>query len=109
MAKAYWIASIEVSDFEAYKNYIAEAQHAFRKYGARYVARGGKSEVLEGQGRPRIVVVEFDDYATAVACYRSPEFAKAIAKRRSNAVADMVVVEGYEGPQPLEGAEWNGA
>lgn len=105
MAKAYWIASIEVSDFEEYRAYIAEAQHAFRKYGARYVARGGKSEVLEGQGRPRIVVVEFRDYATALACYRSPEYAKAIAKRRNNAVSDIVAIEGYDGPQPPEGAE----
>lgn len=102
MAKAYWVASIDVSDFEDYKNYIAENQNAFRKYGARYVTRGGKSEVVEGNGRPRIVVIEFKDYATALACYRSPEYAKAIAKRRNCAVADIIVVEGYDGPQPAD-------
>ena len=72
MAKGYWVASVDVSDFEDYKNYIAENQNAFRKFGARYVARGGKSEVVEGKGRSRIVVIEFKDYATALACYRSP-------------------------------------
>jgi uncharacterized protein (DUF1330 family) len=102
MAKGYWVASVDVSDFEDYKNYIAENQNAFRKFGARYVARGGKSEVVEGKGRSRIVVIEFKDYATALACYHSPEYAKAIAKRRNNAVADIIVVEGYDGPQPLD-------
>ena len=53
MAKGYWIASVDVSDFEDYKNYIAENQNAFRKHGARYVTRGGKSEVVEGKGRSR--------------------------------------------------------
>jgi uncharacterized protein (DUF1330 family) len=103
MAKGYWIASIDVSDFEDYKNYIAENQNAFRKYGARYVARGGKSQVVEGKGRSRIVVVEFKDYATALDCYHSPEYARAIAKRRNNAVADIIVVEGYDGAQPADG------
>lgn len=103
MAKGYWIASVEVSDFENYKHYIAENQNAFRKYGARYLARGGKSEVAEGTGRSRIVVIEFKDYATALACYHSPEYAKAIAKRQGNAVADIIVVEGYDGPQPADG------
>jgi uncharacterized protein (DUF1330 family) len=84
------------------QEYIAENQNAFRKFGARYVARGGMSEVVEGSGRSRIVVVEFKDYATALACYHSPEYAKAIAKRRSNAVADIIVVEGYDGPQPQD-------
>ena len=99
MAKGYWIASIDVSDPEAYKLYIAENQKAFRKYGARYVMRAGKSEVVEGKGRSRIVVIEFKDYSTAMECYRSPEYAKAIAIRRDCAAADIIVVEGYEGPQ----------
>ena len=102
MAKAYWIASIDVSDPEGYKQYIAENRVAFRKYGARYVTRGGKSEVLEGKGRSRIVVLEFKDYSTALECYRSPEFAKAIATRANTAVADIIVVEGYDGPQPTD-------
>jgi uncharacterized protein (DUF1330 family) len=103
MAKGYWIASIDVSDPEAYKLYIAENQKAFRQYGARYIARAGKSEVMEGKGRSRIVVIEFDDYASAMACYRSPQYAKAMALRESCAAADIIVVEGYDGPQPTDG------
>jgi uncharacterized protein (DUF1330 family) len=67
------------------------------------LVRGGNSEAVEGQGRSRVVVIEFKDYATALECYRSPEYAKAIETRRGKALADIVVVEGYDGPQPTEG------
>jgi uncharacterized protein (DUF1330 family) len=102
MAKGYWVVSGDVSDPEGYKLYIAENAKAFRKYGARFLARGGKAEAVEGKGRSRIVVIEFKDYDTALACYRCPEYAKAIDLRRNKAVADIVVTEGYEGPQPTD-------
>jgi Domain of unknown function (DUF1330) len=44
MAKGYWIVSVDVSNPESYKLYIAEIRNAFRMYGARFVIRGGKSE-----------------------------------------------------------------
>jgi uncharacterized protein (DUF1330 family) len=46
------------------------------------------------------VVIEFRDFATALACYRSPEYAKARALREGKATADTIVIEGYDGPQP---------
>jgi uncharacterized protein (DUF1330 family) len=46
------------------------------------------------------VVIEFDSYATALACYESPEYAAAIALRTGASEGDVVVVEGYDGPQP---------
>ena len=77
MAKGYWIARIDVSDPEGYKAYIAANAEAFRKFGAHFLVRGGKFEPVEGTSRERNVVIEFKDYATALACYRSPEYAKA--------------------------------
>jgi len=102
LAKGYWIASVDVNDPEGYKQYIAENRVAFSKYGARYVTRGGKSEVVEGKGRSRIVILEFKDFATALACYQSREYSKAIAIRQRAAAADIIIVEGYDGPQPTE-------
>jgi uncharacterized protein (DUF1330 family) len=102
MAKGYWVASVDVNDPEGYKLYVAENAKAFRKYGARFLTRGGKAEAVEGKGRSRIVVLEFKDYETALACYRSPEYAKAIELRKGKAVADILVVEGYDGPQPTD-------
>jgi uncharacterized protein (DUF1330 family) len=103
MAKGYWVVSVDVSDPEGHKLYIAENRNAFPKYGARFLTRGGKSEVVEGKGRSRIVVIEFKDYATALECYRSPEYAKAIAIRKNSALADIIIVDGYDGPQPTDG------
>jgi uncharacterized protein (DUF1330 family) len=68
MAKGYWVVAVDVSDPEAYKLYVAENAKAFRKYGARFLARGGKAEAVEGSGRSRTVVLEFKDYDTALAC-----------------------------------------
>jgi len=100
MSKGYWIVRVDVSDPEGYKAYIAANAEAFRKYGARFIVRGGKFEALEGNSRERNVVIEFKDYATALACYRSPEYAKAIKVREGKSTADIIVIEGYDGPQP---------
>ena len=49
---------------------------------------------MEGSSRERNVVVAFDDYATALACYRSPEYQAAKALRNAYADSDFVIVEG---------------
>lgn len=100
MAKGYWIARIDVSDDEAYKGYIAANAEAMRKFGARFIVRGGPFENPEGAARKRNVVIEFPSYEAALACYRSKEYADALAKRLAAAQADVVIIGGYDGPQP---------
>jgi uncharacterized protein (DUF1330 family) len=103
MAKGYWVAFADVTDPEGYKAYIAENAKAFRKYGGRFLTRGGKSESPEGKPRSRAVVIEFPTYAAALECYRSPEYARAMALREGRSVMDLAIVEGYDGPQPTDG------
>jgi uncharacterized protein (DUF1330 family) len=79
---------------------VAENAKAFAKYGARFVARGGNSEVVEGRSYSRTVIVEFEDFDTALTCYHSPEYARARELRKGRADLNMVIVEGYDGPQP---------
>jgi uncharacterized protein (DUF1330 family) len=100
MAKGYWIARVDVSNMDGYQAYITENAVAFRKYGARFLVRSGRSEAAEGTSRMRNIVLEFKDYDTALACYHSPEYQKAIALRKPHSIADIVVIEGYDGPQP---------
>ena len=100
MPKGYWVASVDVTDAEGYKAYIAANAEAFRKYGARFLTRGGKSEDLEGKLRSRVVVIEFPNFDAALTCYRSPEYDKARKLRQGISIADLVVVDGYDGPQP---------
>ena len=100
MAKAYWIGRVDVNNEEGYKPYAAANPAIFKKFGATFVIRGGKHECPEGQSRSRNVVIEFPDYATAVACYRSPEYQANLKIRQANAITDLIIVEGYDGPQP---------
>ena len=57
MAKGYWVVSVDVSDPEGYKLYIAENAKAFSKYGARFLATGRKSEIVEGKGGASIIII----------------------------------------------------
>ena len=102
MAKGYWVAFADVSDPEGYKAYIAENAKAFRKYGGRFLTRGGPHEAPEGKPRSRTVVIEFPTYEAALQCYRSPEYAKAMALREGKSVMDLAIVQGYEGQQPID-------
>jgi uncharacterized protein (DUF1330 family) len=101
MAKGYWLVSADITDPDGYKQYLAESGKAFAKFGARFIARGGPSEQIEGKGRSRVVVLEFKDYAAALECYRSAEYAAARAARNGRAIFDLVITEGYDGPQPV--------
>lgn len=94
MPKAYWVAHVDVKDPAAYENYKAANAVAFAKYGAKFIVRGGKQEIREGQNRARTVVLEFQDYDTAMACYNSPEYQKALAIRKDISNGDLVIVEG---------------
>ena len=58
------------------------------------------SRAIEGQSRSRNVVIEFPDYETALACYHSPEYQENIKRRQPHSEADLIIIEGYDGPQP---------
>jgi uncharacterized protein (DUF1330 family) len=57
-------------------------------------------EVPEGQARARNVVIEFPSYAAAKECYASPEYEVALKLRQTASIGDLVIIEGYDGPQP---------
>jgi uncharacterized protein (DUF1330 family) len=96
MAKGYWIAHVDVRDPERYKNYVATAKPAFERHGAKFLARGGKWQAMEGKGRGRNVVIEFPSMQAALDCYNSAEYQAAKAIRITVADAEMVIVEGAE-------------
>jgi uncharacterized protein (DUF1330 family) len=100
MAKAYWIARVDVQNEEGYKPYAAANPAIFKKFGGRFVVRGGKFNGIEGASRSRNVVIEFPDYDTAMACYNSPEYQANIKVRQPHSTADLIIIEGYDGPQP---------
>lgn len=100
MAKGYWIARVDIHDAASYQKYVAANAEPFRKYGARFLVRGGHFENPEGDSRSRNVVIEFPTYQQAMDCWHSPEYQSAMQYRLSAGVIDLVIIEGYEGLQP---------
>jgi uncharacterized protein (DUF1330 family) len=95
MPKAYVIVDMEVTDPERYAGYRELAAPAVEAAGGRYLARGGATEVLEGDRQPhRTVILEFADMQAARAWYDSPAYRQARAAREGAAVASFIAVEG---------------
>jgi uncharacterized protein (DUF1330 family) len=92
---AFILADIDVTDpvgFETYRNLVAPTIAAA---GGRYRVRGGQVDVLEGNWRPRrLVMLEFPDMASARAWYESDEYAPAKAIRARTAVTNVLLIEG---------------
>ena len=100
MAKGYWIGRVDVHNEEGYKPYAAANAAIFKKYGGRFVVRAGKFTCPEGKSRSRNVVIEFPDYDAALACYNSPEYQGNLKVRQPHSDIDLIIIEGYDGPQP---------
>lgn len=94
MKKGYWMAMVDVADPEMYKAYIAANAAAFEKYGAKFLVRGGRHADPEGPTGDRLVIIEFESYETAIACYNSPEYQDALKIRRDHSSARFAIVEG---------------
>jgi uncharacterized protein (DUF1330 family) len=94
MAKGYLIARVSVYDTEGYKAYAAKATAAIAQYGGKVLARGGRAEHVEGQGRQRNVIIEFESYDAALTYFNSPEYMEARRLRWPVSVGEFVVVEG---------------
>jgi len=92
---AYVIVNIEVTDPQRYQEYIQAAPGTLARFGGRYLARGGRTERLEGEWDPkRFVVLEFPTYDRAREWWASEEYAGPKALRQASATTSMIVVEG---------------
>ena len=97
MAKEYWIVRVDVRDEEGYKAYAAASPGICKKFGGRNLVRNGRFTDAEGKSRSRNVVVEFPDYETALACYRSTEYQQNMKVRQAHSTGDLIVIEGFDG------------
>ena len=93
---AYVIAEIEVENAEGYEEYIPRANASLAKHGGRFLTRGGRTGVFEGQWSDRIVILEFDSLDAARAWYYSDDYQAAAAIRQRNSRGRMIAVEGAE-------------
>ncbi len=94
MPKGYIIGHVTLKDAEAYKPYAARNNELLPRFGGKFLARGGASDILEGEGHPRHVVIEFPSYADALAFYSDPEYQENMKIRQAASEGTIIVVEG---------------
>ena len=91
----YLVADMRISDAELFREFVEAVPPTVEKYAGRYLIRGGKFEVAQGDWTPdRVVVIEFGSMDQAKAWYDSPEFEgpKQTLARSSN--SNFIFVEG---------------
>lgn len=92
---AYVIANVDVTDPDAYAEYRKGVQASLDPFGGRFLARGGRSEALEGTFSPkRVVLLEFPDYERAKAWWESPAYRPLREQRQRASRGDLIVVDG---------------
>ncbi|SDY83111.1 Uncharacterized conserved protein, DUF1330 family [Jannaschia faecimaris] len=97
MAKGFWIAHGRVDDIVKYDLYRAANAAPLAEFGGRFLVRGGARETVEGEAKPRTVVIEFPSYEAARACYDSPGYQEALKLRQGISESDLVIAEGWDG------------
>jgi len=97
MAKAYWISAYRtIRDPEALAAYAKLAGPALVAAGGRFLARSLPARVYEGGLDQRIVVIEFDSVAQAIAAHDSPGYQQALRALGNGVDRDIRIVEGVE-------------
>jgi uncharacterized protein (DUF1330 family) len=93
---AYLIARVEVTDWKRYREYTQATPDAIKRFGGRFIVRGGEMATLEGpEETRRLVVIEFPSLDQAKAFYRSPEYTEAKKLREGAASGQFLAVEGW--------------
>ena len=95
MPKGYWLSIYEkIENMETLKKYAAKATVAIGKYSGKFLVRGGKNKILEGNQSPRTVVVEFSKFSEAEKCYNSDEYKEALDILKGSAKRNLQIIEG---------------
>jgi uncharacterized protein (DUF1330 family) len=93
------IAIVDVTDPEGYLEYSRQVPATIAKYDGRYLVRGGKTEVREGEWPgPRTIILEFPSLARALEWYDSPEYKPLRPIRQANSRASIAFFEGLARP-----------
>jgi uncharacterized protein (DUF1330 family) len=90
MPKGYGSSHVDITNPEAYARYAEAATRAI----AEALARGGRSEALEGKARARNVALEFESYDAARRYFYSEQYQAARKPCEGAAEMEMVLVEG---------------
>lgn len=92
---AYVLNDMEITDPVLFEEYKKLTPATVAQYGGRFLARGGRTETLEGDWSPkRLVIIEFPSVEQAKAWADSTEYAPAKRLRQMASKSNLIVVEG---------------
>ena len=95
MAKAYWVACYRsISNPDALAAYAKLGGPAIIAGGGRFLARGNPAKVYENGVNQRIVIIEFDSVAQAIATHDSAGYQSALKELGNGADREIRIVEG---------------
>ena len=93
----YVIVDVQVKDTALYEQYKPGVPALVKKHGGVFLARGGRTEVIEGTRQPgRIVLFRFPDPQSVHAFFDDPEYAPLKAIRHRASDGNIFMVEGLE-------------
>ena len=95
MPKGYWLSVYEkIDNMEILRKYAVKATVAISKYSGKFLVRGGKNMILEGNQSPRTVIVEFPNFLEAEKCYNSDEYKEALDILKGSVKRNLQIIEG---------------
>ena len=91
----YVVVDVEVKDAGGFAQYRDAVPAIVRRHGGEYLARGGRTEIIEGDWQPgRLVLFRFPDQASVHAFFNDPDYLPLKALRQRVSSADIVMVDG---------------
>ena len=97
MAKGYWISAFHSIDDEAkFAAYAKLAGPATAAAGGKVLARGNAARAYEAGKMERVVIMEFDSVAAAIAAHDSPAYQEALRALDGGVTRDLRIVEGVD-------------
>ena len=94
---AYVFANFDVTDTEAFADYVAHAPATVAAHGGEYLARGGTSQAWEGDlPVRRVVILRFSSVEHAQAWYHSPEYRDLRDRRQRAATGPLILTAGLD-------------
>ena len=92
--KAYWVVRGDILNQEEYSKYIDLAGPIIDKHKGKFLVRGGKSIIKEGEKSPRTVLIEFPSHDEANAFYQSKDYQEAHSILDGFAERQFQIIEG---------------
>ncbi|HLJ18573.1 MAG TPA: DUF1330 domain-containing protein [Stellaceae bacterium] len=92
---AYVVVQEDIKDEAMFDQYRKQVMPTIAAHGGKFIVRGGKISVIEGEWpMPRFVIIEFASRQAAEGWYNSPEYRKILPLRLKSGKGNLIIVDG---------------